>query len=163
GLIEKEFKDIDFYKVYATGRYYKSFLFFTFTQKLSLGYIFKKIEKLPPSERFFLGGMSSLRGFSYEAVSGRYKEGGNSSVLLNSEIRYPLFPSYNLFGFSFIDAGNVYESFSQLKKLKVRKTAGTGVYIPTPVGSFLFDMAFKLDRRKGESLYRFEFSINTLF
>ncbi|WP_457635151.1 BamA/OMP85 family outer membrane protein [Persephonella sp.] len=163
GLIEKEFKDIDFYKVYATGRYYKSFLFFTFTQKLSLGYIFKKIEKLPPSERFFLGGMSSLRGFSYEAVSGRYKEGGNSSVLLNSEIRYPLFPSYNLFGFSFIDAGNVYESFSQLKKLNMRKTAGTGIYIPTPVGSFLFDVAFKLDRKKGESLYRFEFSINTLF
>jgi len=163
GLIEKEFKDIDFYKVYASGRYYKSLLFFTFTQKLSLGYIFKKIEKLPPSERFFLGGMSSLRGFSYEAVSGKYKKGGNSSVLLNSEIRYPLFPSYNLFGFSFVDLGNVYESFSQLKKLKMRKTAGTGIYLPTPVGSFLFDVAFKLDKKKGESLYRLEFSINTLF
>ena len=163
GFVEKEFKDIDFYRIYATGRYYKSFLFFTITQKLSLGYVFKKLEKLPPSERFFLGGMSSLRGFSYESVSGRYKKGGNSSVLLNSEIRYPLFPSYNLFGFLFIDMGNVYENYSELKKLRMRKTAGTGIYFPTPVGSFLFDIAFKLDKRKEESLYRFEFSINTLF
>ncbi|SNZ06741.1 outer membrane protein insertion porin family [Persephonella hydrogeniphila] len=163
GLIEKDFKDIDFIKVYGSGRYYKKFLFFVFTQKISLGYILKKTKKLPPSERFFLGGISSLRGFGYEEVSGEKKEGGNSLFLLNSEIRYPLFPSFNLYGFSFVDLGNVYYNFSTLKKLKMRKTAGTGIYLPTPVGSFLFDVAFKLDKKKEESLYRLEFSINTLF
>ncbi|WP_457625462.1 BamA/OMP85 family outer membrane protein [Persephonella sp.] len=163
GLIEREFKDIKFFKAYGSGRYYKRFLFFIFTQKLSAGYIFKKTKELPPSERFFLGGISSLRGFGYEEVSGKRGEGGNALVLLNSELRYPLFPSFNLYGFSFVDLGNVYYNFSSLKRLKLRKTAGTGIYLPTPVGSFLFDIAFKLDKKKGEGLYRLEFSINTLF
>ncbi len=163
GMVEKEFQDVDFYKVYATGRYYYPFLFFTFTQKLSAGYIFKKTEKLPPSERFFLGGVSSFRGFGYEKVAGRNGKGGNSLLLLSSELRYPLFPRFNLYGFSFIDIGNVYENFSQMKNLKTRKSAGTGIYVPTPAGSFLFDVAFKLDRKPGESPYRLEFSINALF
>ncbi len=163
GMIEKEFRDIDYYKIYGTGRYYYPVFFFIFTQKLSIGYIFKDIQKLPPSERFFLGGVSSFRGFGYEKVAGKNGKGGNSLLLLSSELRYPLFPKYNLYGFSFVDIGNVYESFSQMKKLKTRKSAGTGVYVPTPVGSFLFDIAFKLDRKSGESLYRLEFSINALF
>ncbi|MDQ7055588.1 MAG: BamA/TamA family outer membrane protein [Persephonella sp.] len=163
GIFEKEFRDIDFYKIYLTGRYYYSFLFFTFTQKLNAGYIFKNLNRLPPSERFFLGGVSNFRGFGYEKVAGENGKGGNSLLLLSSELRYPLFPRFNLYGFSFVDMGNVYESFSQMKKLKTRKSAGTGIYIPTPVGSFLFDVAFKLDRKSGESLYRLEFSINALF
>ncbi|MBK3332846.1 BamA/TamA family outer membrane protein [Persephonella atlantica] len=163
GMVEREFSDVDFYKIYLTGRYYYSFLFFIFTQKLSTGYIFKKIDRLPPSERFFLGGVSSFRGFGYEKVAGENKKGGNTLLLLSSELRYPLFPRFNLYGFSFVDIGNVYESFSQMKNLKTRKSAGTGVYVPTPVGSFLFDVAFKLDRKPGESPYRLEFSINALF
>ncbi|WP_457626983.1 BamA/OMP85 family outer membrane protein [Persephonella sp.] len=163
GLVEREFYGIKFNKIYGSGRYYLSYKFLIFTQRLTLGYIFKNIEKLPPSERFFLGGISSFRGFGYEKVAGRYGTGGNSLVLLNSEVRYPLFPSINLYGFTFFDTGNVYVGYWDLKKLKTRKTAGTGVYVPTPVGSFMLDVAFKLDKKAGESLYRLEFSINTLF
>ncbi|WP_457643261.1 BamA/OMP85 family outer membrane protein [Persephonella sp.] len=163
GYLERELKDIKFNKIYLSGRYYLSFLFFTFTQRITGGYIYKKTDRLPLSERFFLGGISNFRGFGYEKVAGVYGTGGNSLVLMNTEIRYPLFPSFNLYGFSFIDAGNVYPSYSYLKQFYLRKTAGTGVYVPTPVGSFVLDVAFKLDRKTGESLYRLEFSINTLF
>ena len=162
GALTKEFQDINYFKLYTTGRYYLSYAFLTWTQKLSFGHIFKKNEQLPPSERFFLGGVSSFRGFGYENVAGKKGQGGNTLLLINNEIRYPLFPSVNLFGFVFMDIGNVYEKFNQIGGT-LRKTAGTGAYIPTPVGSFLIDIAFKLDRQPGEDLYRLEFSINTLF
>ena len=162
GALTKEFWDIDYFKIYTTGRYYLSYSFLTWTQKLSFGHVFKKNNQLPPSERFFLGGVFSFRGFGYEDVAGKNGQGGNTLLLVNNEVRYPIFPSFNLFGFTFVDIGNVYEDFGQIGS-KFRKTAGTGVYVPTPIGSFLLDVAFKLDRKSGESLYRIEFSINTLF
>ncbi|NPA58047.1 MAG: BamA/TamA family outer membrane protein, partial [Aquificae bacterium] len=162
-LVEREFKDIKFFKTYLSGRYYIPMGFLTFSQKITAGYIFKSLNSLPPSERFFLGGVSNFRGFGYEKVAGKYGTGGNSLLLFNNEVRYPLFTRFNLYGFSFVDMGNVYVDFTDLKGLYMRKTAGTGVYVPTPVGSFLFDVAFKLDRKTGEDRYRLEFSINTLF
>jgi len=163
GLVEREFKELHFFKVYVSGRYYLPFKFLTFTQKLTVGHVFKNLNDLPPSERFFLGGVSNFRGFGYEEVAGEDGTGGNSLLLINNEIRYPLFRSFNLYGFTFVDVGNVYGDLSDTGKLNLRKTSGTGIYIPTPVGSFLFDIAFKLDRKSGEEPYRFEFSINTLF
>ncbi|WP_297454302.1 POTRA domain-containing protein [Persephonella sp.] len=162
GALTKEFRDINYFKIYTTGRYYLSYSFLTWTQKISFGHVFKKNNQLPPSERFFLGGVSSFRGFGYEDIAGKNGQGGNTLLLINNEVRYPIFPSFNLFGFTFVDVGNVYEDFDQIGS-RFRKTAGTGVYMPTPVGSFLLDVAFKLDRKSGESLYRIEFSINTLF
>lgn len=161
--ITKELLDIEYYQLTTSFRYYKPFYFLVFTQKFSFGYTAREIKKLPPSERFFLGGLGNFRGFGYEEVSGELGNGGKSMFLINNDIRFPIFPPFNLYGFIFFDAGNVYEDDKRLKRLYLRKTTGAGVYIPTPVGSFILDIAYKLDKKAGEYPYRIEFSIAIQF
>ena len=43
--------------------------------------------------------------------------------------------------------------------LGVLGAAGFGLRYPTPVGSFNFDIGFKLDQREDEDLFRIHFSI----
>ena len=75
------------------------------------------------------------------------------------------FPVYNeaIYGFVFSDVGNVFERDKDLKAFKTRETGGIGVMIPTPAGAILLDIAKKLDKRKGESPYRFELNIELRF
>ncbi|WP_457644058.1 BamA/OMP85 family outer membrane protein [Persephonella sp.] len=162
GII-KEMLDVEHAQFTTSFRYYKPFYFFILTQKVSFGYIAKRLGKLPISERLFLGGLGNFRGFGYEEVAGELNEGGKSMFLINNDIRFPVFQPFNLHGFVFFDAGNVYENDKKLRKLYLRKTAGIGVYVPTPVGSFIFDIAYKLDKKAGEYPYRIEFSIGIQF
>ncbi len=158
-----DFGDFSIQKIVASYRYFYTWKFLTFAPKISGGYIYQKLEKIPPSERFFLGGISNFRGFAYEEVAGKNKKGGQSFILLNNDIRFPLYRPFNLFGFIFLDTGNVYESFSDMKNLYLRNTTGGGVYIPTPAGAFTLYFAYNLNRQEGENLYRIEFSIATEF
>ena len=161
--ITKELLDVEYLRFLTSFRYYRPFYFLVFTQKFSFGYTLRNLDKLPLSERFFLGGLGNFRGFGYEEVGGELKKGGKSMFLINNDIRFPVFQPFNLYGFIFFDAGNVYEDDKKLRKLYLRKTTGAGIYIPTPVGSFIFDIAYKLDKKAGEYPYRIEFSIGIQF
>lgn len=153
-----------FTKVEFHGKHFLSFFEkLILSQRLSGGYIFSDIEKIPLGERYFLGGISSLRGFALEEVAGESKTGGSSFLLLNNDVRLSVYPKYNLYLFSFIDLGNVYKNNRELSDLKVRKSAGLGFYLPTPVGALIFDVAKKLDKKPGEDSYRIEFSIGGSF
>ncbi len=132
------------------------------TQRTSLGFKLENTENLPISERYFIGGIFTIRGFNYEEISNG-GIGGNSFLILNNEIRYPILPQYNLYGFSFLDLGNVYANEEDLKSLYLRKTAGTGILVPTPAGSFMLDISTILDRKQNEDKYRIEFSISAIF
>ncbi len=158
-----DFGDFPIQKILSSYRYFYTWKFLTFAPKLSLGYIFQNLNEIPPSERFYLGGIANFRGFAYEEVAGKNGQGGKSFILLNGDIRFPLYKSINLYGFVFYDTGNVYESFSDMKNLYLRNTAGTGVYIPTPAGSFTLYFAYNIGKRQDESQYRIEFSIATQF
>ena len=146
-------------------RYYYKIPFtekFIFTQRTYFGAKFKSLEKLPLSERYFIGGIFTIRGFAYEEVS-NYGDGGNSFIVLNNELRFPILSKYSLYGFSFIDLGNVYGNKKTLEKLYLRKTTGFGLMVPTPAGSFMFGISTVLDRKQNEDKYRIEFSISAIF
>ncbi len=156
--------DIDYQSLEASFRYYKNFFdFITFTQRLTGGYIFKSVYSLPLSERYFLGGISSMRGFSFEELSGSKGIGGNSFLLLNNDIIVPIYPKSNIYFLTLFDVGNVYTRFENFKQPSFRKTAGIGLYIPTQVGAFIFDYTKKLDKKPQESGYRFELSFGIDF
>ncbi len=157
------FGDYPFQKIMFAYRHFWSWRSFILTPKISLGYIFQNIDNIPLPDRFFLGGISNLRGFRYENVNGNNNKGGKISILFNNEIRYPLYKPFNLYGFVFYDFGNVYEKKSQIKSLLFRDSLGSGVYVPTPVGSFMFYFAYNLHRKEKEDKYRLEFSISTEF
>ncbi len=158
-----DFGDFTIQKFLFSYRYFYTWKFLTFAPNLSLGYILQKLKNIPPPERFYLGGISNLRGFSYEQVAGENNKGGKSFVLFNGDIRFPLYKPVNLYGFMFYDAGNVYENFSQLKGLYMRNSVGSGIYIPTPAGSFTLYFAYNLNKKDDEDRYRIEFSIAAEF
>jgi outer membrane protein insertion porin family len=74
-------------------------------------------------------------------------------------------------GVVFFDAGNVNVEKRQYELLgekepeffDLRKSAGLGVRLITPVGVLRFEYGYKLDRRPGEGPDKFEFNISGLF
>ena len=66
---------------------------------------------LPLYDRFFLGGINSLRGFKWATVGpeeGGYQIGGTTYGLATVELLFPLVESIGMRGVFFFDAGNAY-------------------------------------------------------
>ena len=81
------------------------------------GFAYGNSEILPYSKQFFVGGPNTLRAFGFRSVGpGRYKsdavvsnpleQSGDIKILLNTELRYPIYEFIK--GAVFVDAGNVW-------------------------------------------------------
>lgn len=106
---------------------------------------------IPPSERFYAGSESTLRGYRYLTVSPldhkRKPIGGRSIMVLSLEARMRVSEKLGLVGF--YEIGNVYSNTVPQFNHKQLQTVGTGVRYHTPIGPIRFDLAFPLDKRKG--------------
>ena len=101
------------------------------------------------------------------------KSGGISERLFNLELLFPLSQDENSFvrGVLFMDAGNVNAESRQYQLLgetepeffDLRKSAGFGVRVITPMGVLRFEHGSKLDKRPSETPDRFEFTVSGLF
>jgi len=118
-----------------------------FANRLKTGIIYNLNESnnlsnsnVPDFDKFFLGGASSLRGWSSPQQYNEEK-GGLSRILLNSEIRFPL---HKNFGFEFFyDGGFIKtEEFEEDFNWNI----GWGVVIQTNLGPARIDFAFKKGR-----------------
>ncbi len=121
-------------------------------------------QELIPSERFFAGGGTTIRGFKQDMVGPKLGEepvGGNALFILNNEIRFPLYHIFD--GVGFLDIGNVYRSASDFALSDLRKSAGIGLRARTPYFLLRLDWGFKLDRRTGEPASALFFSIGQAF
>ena len=116
-------------------------------------------EDLPASERFFLGGPTSVRGFGFRDIGPQDLDGnplgGTSMVQFNLEIGRSFSRILRLV--AFMDVGNVYAEEEQFDLGELRRSVGFGVRFITPVGPVRMDWGFKLDRRPGERLVELGF------
>jgi outer membrane protein assembly factor BamA len=87
--------------------------------------------------------------------------GGTGMLILNNELRFPLFGRFD--GVGFLDVGNVYPEISGISLGDLRKAAGPGLRVRTPWFLLRLDYGLKLDRRPGESRGRLFFSIGQAF
>ncbi len=121
--------------------------------------------EVPIRERFFLGGRTSVRGFSENEIGPHGElgspQGGDLLINLNSELRFPLLGA--LHGAVFLDAGGLYLARRSVSLGDFRRAAGAGLRFMTPIGPLSLDYGFKLDRRGGESIGQLHFSIGTVF
>lgn len=123
---------------------------------------------LPDYERFYLGGMNSVRGFYWRDISSKdnagVKIGGNKFVQFNFELLYPILKKAGVVFVLFHDTGNVYNNTENIEFGNMRKSAGFGFRWFSPVGPIRLEYAVILDARAGEpSGGRWDFSMGAAF
>jgi outer membrane protein insertion porin family len=128
------------------------------------------VEDLPASERFFAGGDTTMRGFALDSVGtpetiapSGFPRGGNGLVLLNAELRVPVWKDVG--AAFFIDTGNVFERVTQIELGRLRAAAGFGLRYISRVGPLRFDIGFKLGERQAgdKSGHAIHFSFGQAF
>jgi len=122
-------------------------------------------ESVPIFERFFLGGLDSLRGFEARSVGPKQHDdviGGTKEAILNFEYLFPLMQEAGIRGVVFFDAGNAYRK-SEYPFQNLRKSAGFGVRWYSPFGPLRVEWGVNLSPRKDEKTSNFEFSMGNLF
>ena len=119
---------------------------------------------LPSAERFFAGGSNTLRGFAQNSVGpiglDLVPTGGNAMLVINNELRVPLFSVFD--GVVFSDIGNVFPLISDIS-FDLRQSAGVGLRVRTRWFLVRGDYGIVLDPRPGERRSRFYFSIGQAF
>ena len=104
---------------------------------------------LHPAERFFAGGGNTVRGYRQDSLGPRQPggapSGGSALLVLNQEVRFPLWR--RLAGVGFIDAGNVFESARDIALRGLRLGTGFGLRLDSPLGLVRADYGFPLHRK----------------
>ena len=130
-----------------------------FKSNATLGWIFGADGGVPISERYFPGGIYSVRGFQPRGlgpimrvagdVSNPYNEtrdftfGGNKQAVFNFELEFPIIEAAGIKGVIFFDAGNAYnddENFFYVGVPAAQRThgylIGTNSRVDPPLGLF---------------------------
>ncbi|MBU1275925.1 MAG: outer membrane protein assembly factor BamA [Proteobacteria bacterium] len=122
---------------------------------------------LPIYEKFFLGGINTLRGFSYQSVSPRDENGdligGERMFVANFEVRFPLFKKAGLTGVVFYDTGNAWTADQGYDFGMLRKSVGCGIRWMSPMGPLRLEYGYVLDPEPGDDTSNFEFTVGGMF
>jgi outer membrane protein insertion porin family len=161
--------DIGFTKGTAeTGWYFPLFWKTTGFLHAETGYVRRTSDKvLPDYERFYLGGINSLRGFDWRDVSPVNEDGveigGDKFVQFNFEFLVPLLKEQGLVGVLFYDTGNAYVD-GPIDLGDMRESWGYGIRWYSPMGPLRLERGMVLDPEPtDESDSRWEFSIGGSF
>ncbi len=162
--------DIGFTKYIAeTGWYFPLFWGTVGFAHAKAGYLEQRDDELlPPYERFYLGGINSLRGFRWQDLSpvdeNGDKIGGDKFVQFNLEYIFPLIKDVGLMGVVFYDTGNVYNDDEDIGLDNLRQSAGFGIRWYSPMGPIRLENGFILDPKEGESKSgKWEFTMGSAF
>lgn len=122
-------------------------------------------EQLPIVERFFLGGRSTVRGYTQDSLGPKGEDGnptgGNAYLMGNIEFRTDIGKGFGVV--PFLDMGNVWQKASDMTPLQLKFTTGLGLRYNTPVGPLRVDYGVKLSRETGESRGEIHFSLGHAF
>lgn len=123
---------------------------------------------LPVYERFFIGGLDTIRGFKYGKVSPIDPEtmdrvGGNYMAFMQLETIFPLIKNMGLNGVVFFDIGNSWALEDEYIDLDLRKTVGFGIRWRSPMGPLRVEWGYNLDPQADEDNSAWEFRMGGVF
>jgi outer membrane protein insertion porin family len=130
---------------------------------------------LPLFERYFLGGINSIRGFAERSIGPREPSGcdastppvctgtdvigGDKSVVLNAELLFPIMEQYGVRGVVFFDMGNAFNNSFNFGDL--RRSVGAGVRWMSPFGPLRVELGFPLNKQSDDDTSVLGFSIGS--
>ena len=136
--------------------------------KLAAGVTFSNSDnKLPVFEKFFLGGINTIRGFKGGSISPRNEDqeklGGGKMWYYNLEWIFPLVKDAGLKGLVFFDAGNVYSEHGDWDFNEIKKAAGFGFRWLSPMGPLRLEWGYNLDPTEFEQQSNWDFNLGGSF
>jgi outer membrane protein insertion porin family len=165
----------DYYKVVLdSSRYFPLWWNTVFSLHGRLGYAQGLGGRdLPQGERFFVGGLNSIRGFEFgeagpkDPLTGDVI-GGNKQLIFNAEYSFPFLTEAKLKGVIFFDTGkgfnNGFDTAERISLSGLRYSAGFGIRLLLPIGPIRLEWGKNLNPKPGErGGFLPEFSIGTLF
>ncbi len=139
-----------------------------FSTRAVLGYAYSlnSDEEVPIFEKYYLGGINSLRGYESRSVGTKDSVtgevlGGDTKILLNTEIVFPILPQERFRGVVFFDIGNAFDGSFKVADLK--KGVGVGIRWFSPMGPIRLEWGFNLDQEDDEESSVWEFTIGSMF
>jgi len=119
---------------------------------------------LPPDQRFYAGGSSTVRGFRYQSVGPQFPDGnpqGGTAVSAGSiELRQRIVGNWGAVGF--VDAGQVTANGSPFTS-NWRIGAGVGARYYTSIGPIRLDVAVPLNRQPNGDAFELYIGIGQAF
>jgi outer membrane protein insertion porin family len=120
---------------------------------------------LPIYEKFFAGGISTVRGFEYGKAGpvdvNDEPIGAKKMVVFNTELIFPISREIGLRGALFFDIGKGFDKWSEITPLRLG--AGPGIRWYSPFGPIHIDFGFNLNPKKGEKGNVIEFTAGTVY
>jgi len=159
---EKFIKNLGSFKYFypITNKTYKTVLVLKYRAKA--GYIIDN-GYLPINEKFYIGGASTVRGFSWYSISPKdengNKIGGKREFITGVELSTPINRKSRMWLTGFIDYGAIGENSLDI----TRSSYGIQFDWITPMGPLSFIWGWPLKHEEGDDLQRFEFTIGTQF
>lgn len=157
--------------------------------RVAFGRAFSDATVLPIRERYFIGGATTVRGYSENSLGptscrpdgvtscppgDRAVLGGDTAIITNFEARVPVWGALKIAAFLDVGGNFLTQCDAACQQAhgvfdntftwaNFRKGVGPGLRYMTPVGPISLDYGFKLDRRAGESVGEVHFSISGTF
>lgn len=185
--------DSQFVKFDSRSRWYYPFYrhpsFGTFTAStgwtFGYGIGYGDQRELPLFERYFPGGINSIRGFEVRSLGPRVPVftqsradgsdcpssdrqcaefvrydviGGSSQLIFNNEVIFPLVEALGLKGVVFFDAGEAFTAAQGIDITDFRTAVGFGVRWLSPIGPLRIEIGFPLNPRVGDETQSVLFS-----
>jgi outer membrane protein insertion porin family len=169
--------DVTFYKIFLDEAWWTR-ITDDFTLKLSgslaFGEGYGDLNRLPFYERYFAGGIGSVRGFEPNSLGGFYQpeegstrpRGGDARAITTAELVFPMpliEDSSNIRLSWFVDGGNIYSTLDDVDPSDFRIATGLGFSWITPVGPLAFSFSRAIKSEKEDKLQSFQFSLGVPF
>lgn len=163
--------DANFQSVLVAGSIIEPLEFLSPALRLALNaragssWAFAGSSAIPISQRYFLGGRTTVRGYRENSLGPRADDGsiigGDMLLLGNSELRYSLTDAVAMH--LFLDSGSVFLRDQGVSLGDLRYSTGAGVRYLSPIGPVGIEVGCPIARQTGESAYRIHFTIGNNF
>jgi len=122
---------------------------------------------LPIYEKFFVGGINTIRGFRYGEAGPKdeWDEviGGENQLIFNTEWIFPIYKPAGIKGVIFFDAGHGFDDTQGFMLKDMKASAGLGLRWFSPMGPIRLEIGFNLFPKKDEKRNVFDFTIGTQY
>ena len=113
--------------------------------------------ELPLFERYFAGGINSVRGYEYRTLGPRECPedtpdcddpeviGGNKQLILKTELHFPILDQWGFRGSVFLDQGQAFGPSQNIRLEDLKRSLGLAMQWQSPIGPVKLSWAFPLN------------------